>query len=68
MSDWQENTGFDSAFFTRLDQILALEYSMETLFAYLTLKVEQRDYHGIWDAAIELEKLQGMINVLQQRS
>jgi hypothetical protein len=54
----------ESIDFAKVDKILELERQIETMYQYLDLKVKQKDLHGIWDSAIEIEKLNGMIAVL----
>lgn len=36
----------------------SINTSKEILITYLKLKLEQEDWHGVWDSAIDLQRLQ----------
>lgn len=43
--------------------ILTINEKLELMEAYLKLKVQERDWHGVADAAMDLRELEAIISI-----
>lgn len=47
------------------DRIAKLEVKRSRLHEYLLMKIEERDYHAVADAAMDLRELEVAVNMLK---
>lgn len=47
-------------------EIAKLEVKRDRLHNYIEMKLEERDYHGVADAAIDLREIEAKVTILKE--
>lgn len=48
------------------DKINRLIDKLDIMEKYIAEKIEERDWHGVWDAAMDIHKIESEISILKE--